>query len=266
MKLYQRDYFKKPNELEIKEYEQIIEKEKDGKRMGRVNKSFLYPEAIRHYNSLFPNNHICLIDWKRTGRMNELTERFSGIVHHSDSTERDILNYINHTPAYFIIASLLLYTRFGHHEAYLFPEFSIGNGKYYADYLIVGKNSGGYEFLFVELESPNQRITIKNGHDGQAIRSGLNQIVDWKYKIEADFKSLTNEFEKLCIDKEKLPSEFREYDSTRMHFAVIAGMREDYEPSTYHNRRARDKEQGIDLYHYDNLIDLSRELEERNSF
>ncbi len=266
MKLYQRDYCKEPTEFEMEEYERILAEEKEGSLIGRKNLYYKYPEAVRHYNSLFPNNHIELLDWKMSGKMIELTEKFAKIVHNQNSKERDILNFINHTPAQYIIGSLLTYKNFGHHETYIFPEFSIGNGTYYADYLIVGKNSGGYEFVFIELESPNKSTTIKSGYEGLAIRSGLNQILDWKYQIGADFTLITKEFEKFCIKGKALPLEFQQYDSTRMHYMVIAGLRDDYNDVTYRNRRLKVKEQGIEMHHYDNLIDLSKLLENKNTF
>ena len=59
----------------------------------------------------------------------------------------------------------------------------------------MGKNSGGYEFIFIELEAPNKRITIKDGYEGQAMRLGLNQIFDWKCEIEANYSLIKQEFE-----------------------------------------------------------------------
>lgn len=266
MKLYLRDYCKEPTESEMKEYERVLKMEKEKLSIGKRNLYHQYPEAIRHHKSLFPNNHIDLFDWKKSGKMSELTEEFEKIVHNVDSKEQDILKFINHRPAPYIIGALLTYKKFGHHETYIFPEFSIGNGLYYADYLIVGKSSGGYEFVFVELEAPNKRTTIKSGYEGQATRAGLNQILDWKYAIESDFISITKEFEKACIDVKKLPLECQQYDSTRMHYMVVAGLRDDYNDTTYRTRRLKAKEQGIEMYHYDNLIDLARLLEEKNTF
>lgn len=266
MKLYERDYLQKPMKSEMKEYELILEEEKKDRGIGRIKSYSRYPEAIRHHYSLFPNNHIDLIDWKKSGKMGELTDEFSKIVHNVESKEMDILRFINHKPAQYIIGSLLSHKDFGHHETYIFPEFSISNGTYYADYLIIGKNSGGYEFVFVELEAPNNSTTLKSGYEGQATRSGLNQISDWKYEIETNFKLIANEFEKYCIDVSKLPTEFRKYDSTRMHYMVIAGLRKDYNDVTYRSRRTKAKNQGIDMYHYDNLIELSRSLEDKITF
>lgn len=266
MKLYQRDYRKEPFESEIDEYKRICEEEKIGETQIRRNLRYKYPEAIRHHKSLFPNNHIELNDWKSSGKMNELTKAFEVLIHDSNTKERDILNFINHKPAYYIIGSLLTYKDFGHHDTYIFPEFSIGNKKYFADYLIVGKNSGGYEFLFVELEAPNKSTTIKSGHEGLATRMGLNQIFDWKYEIESNFDLITNEFKKHCNSTKELPEEFKKYDSTRMHYIVITGLKDDYKGVTYRNRRLKKKEQGIDMYHYDNLIDWSKSLEQKTTF
>lgn len=266
MKLYQRDYCKEPTENEIKQYKQILREEKIENSIAKKNLYYKYPEAIRHHMTLFPNNHVELYDWKISRKMSEFTDEFVKIIHDRNSNERDILRFINHKPAYYIIGSLLTYKCFGHHGTFIFPEFSIGNGMYYADYLIVGENSGGYEFVFVELESPNKSTTIRSGYEGQATRSGLNQIFDWKYQIESDFTSITNEFKKFCIRPDELPMEFQNYDSTRMHYMVIAGLRDDYNDTTYRTRRLRIKEQGIEMYHYDNLIDFSRTLENKNVF
>ena len=266
MKLYERDYCLSPNETEIAEYNIVLEKEKEGLPIGRRNMYREYPEAVRHYNSLFPNNHIDLLDWKNSGKMEAFTDTFDALIHNPETKEREVLNYINHTPAHYLIMALLSYKDFGHHEAYLFPEFSIGNGTYYADYLIVGKNSGGYEFVFFELEAPNGRTTIKSGHDGQAIRSGLNQISDWKYKINSEYDSIANEFKKAGKKDTSFPSEFLKLDQTRIHYMVISGLRKDYNEVTYYERRSKAKEQGIAMYHYDNLLDLARNLQEKNTF
>ena len=50
---------------------------------------------------------------------------------------------------YHIIGSIIwgLSINIGNHGAYLFPEFQLGNS-YKADYLLMGKSSGGYEFIF----------------------------------------------------------------------------------------------------------------------
>lgn len=268
MKLYERDYIKDvPTPEEIERYESalMIEKEAVGNRKyGRSNLRSLYPEAVRHYDSLFPNNHVEVFDFQNAGNMEMLNEEFCGLIHDPNTNERDILRFINHKPAYHIIAGVFkCFPRFGHHDAYIFPEFALG--EYFADYLLVGKGSGGYEFIFVELEHPNGRTTLKSGHEGEACRKGNNQIKDWKFEIESHFATSFASIIKYS-NKLELPREFSEYDSSRFHYVVVAGLREDYNETTYRDRRNKDQYDTVMLLHYDNLYDKACELENANSF
>lgn len=269
MKIYtDKDFCKEPTQEVLDEYKRVKEREKIGVSLkcARSNLYREYPEAVRHYQSLFPNNHIELFDWKNSGKMDDLINEFEALVHNEDTIEQNILHFINHRPAHFIIGSLLSYKDFGHHEAYIFPEFRIANGKYRADYLVIGKNSGGYEFLFIELEAPNSRTTLKSGYSGQATRSGVNQIYDWQREIVAKYNSFTSELKKMSNKPDSLPVEFIECDPTRLHYMVISGTRDDYNDVTYRQRRTKNKESGIGMYHYDNLIDLSRNLKNKDTF
>lgn len=63
-----------------------------------------------------------------------------------------------------------------------------------------------------------------------------------------------------------LPKEFSEYDSSRFHYAVVAGLREDYNEATYRDRRNKVTQQNILTLHYDNLYDKACELETAQSF
>lgn len=275
MKLYERDYLLGPNEIEKNQFYEILEKEKDimGSEFGvRKNLWSKYPLAIQNYLTLFPNNYYKLsrIDKKHAKSLNS---QFKEMVHEKSTKERDISRFINKTPAFHIIQSIMLYHPFGHHETYIFPEFSIGNGKFFADYLLVGKSSGGYHFVFVELEAVNGRTTIKSGYDGENTRAGYIQIRDWKYEIESNYSSLTEEFkkymkkgnDKLLDDYQKharltikdIPEEFIRYDSSRFFYYVITGLRSDYNDVTYRENRKTLKEQGINKIHYDNLCEWS---------
>lgn len=267
MKLYERDYIKNiPTKQELQAYEDILRSERElvgDRRFGKINHRRLYPTAVRHCESLFPNNHIELFDFQNTGNMKLLNEEFCGLIHNPNTNERDILHFINHKPAYHIIASVFKYYSFGHHDAYVFPEFALG--KYIADYLLIGKSSGGYEFVFVELEHPNGRTTLKSGHEGEAFRKGTYQIYDWKTEIEANFSESFATIIKFS-NKTSLPEEFSKYDSSRFHYAVVAGLREDYNEATYRDRRIKAAQQNILTLHYDNLYDKACELETAQSF
>ena len=264
MNLYKRDYVKSvPTKQEMQLYEGILCTERKDRRFGKINHRRLYPAAVRHYNSLFPNNHIELFDFQNEGNMEQLNEEFCALIHDANTNERNVLRFINHRPAYHIIAGVFKYYNFGHHDAYVFPEFALG--KYIADYLLIGKSSGGYEFVFVELEHPNGRTTLKSGHEGETFRKGTYQIYDWKAEIEAHFSASFVTITKYS-NKSSLPKKFSEYDSSRFYYAVVAGLREDYNEATYRDRRNKVTQQNILTLHYDNLYDKACELETAQSF
>ena len=65
--------------------------------------------------------------------------------------ENDIQSYIKRNEKWFIPLSILKNYDFGHHYACVVPEYSLGS-EYRVDYLLIGKNSIGYQFVFVEFE------------------------------------------------------------------------------------------------------------------
>lgn len=243
---------------EIKEKE-VLDEEGKRRRYGRVSRYREYPKAVRHYLSLFPNNFIDVVELKKEENLLNIINDFNELIDLEDTRERDILNFINNDLNIHIIASLVSEYNFGHHSLYVFPEFQLGLS-YRADYLIVGKSSGGYEFIFVELESCNGRITLQDGKFGDSIRKGINQVQDWQVWLEENYQSLCEVYNKHKKVQDNLPSEFIRYDSTRIHYAVVAGRRSDFNDVTYRQKRSIRNKNNINILHYDNLIDLSKNL------
>ena len=91
------------------------------------------------------------------------------------------------------------------------------------------------------------------------------QIYDWKAEIEAHFSASFVTITKYS-NKSSLPKKFSEYDSSRFYYAVVAGLREDYNEATYRDRRNKVTQQNILTLHYDNLYDKACELETAQSF
>ena len=183
-----------------------------------------------------------------------------------DISERKILNFINENKYYNLIASLFHtgYT-FGHHDAYLFKEFEFPS-TYKADYLLIGKNSHGYHFIFVELENPSGSITTKNGGFGSTIRKGIKQVREWDKWIEGNFHSLSLIFDKYKNKRIELPKEFRSLNKTRINYVVIAGRRDDFNDETYEEKRRLFRSENIQLLHYDNLIDSFKKLQATRNY
>lgn len=263
MKIYERDFSILTKE-ELEEWGTIKEKEKiylgNKEKIGRKNLYRQYPKAVRHYLSLFPNNYLDIVDLSNEDNIIEINKQYLNILDNKTTSERTILNFIKEKNAYYIIASLLKSNfNFGHHEAYIIPEFMLGIS-YRADYLIIGKSSGGYEFVFVELESPYGNIIINNGELGENFRKGLKQVNDWDEWLDAHYSSVSETFMKYKHPDKLLPSEFCKLDKTRIHYVVIAGRRKDFNNKAYRLRRKYQEMCKITLLHYDNLFDSANSI------
>lgn len=259
MQLYNRDYLNGLTEKEKTEYEEILAKEKEGKSgFGRKNFYYQYPLAVRNLLSLFPNNHLDIIDLKANTNIDNVNNEFRKLLSMDTISERDILNYINRTPAFHVIGSIIrgCELRVGHHGAYLFPEFPLGTS-YKADYLLIGNGSGGHEFIFVELENPKGNITLQNGELGNTFRKGVLQVKDWQRWLQENYVTLSEYFESRCSRDQVLPKEFLKYDSTRIRYVVVAGLRKDFTEKTYRIAREYRDNEKIYLLHYDNLYDFA---------
>ncbi len=270
MKLYKIDYSTISKEDRLKwENLKVKETEKKNGVSLFLKKSLYreYPKSVRHYTSLFPNNFIDGIDLiKSSKELNQNLLEFEILLNNLSLTERDILNFIRDKEAYFIIGALLKNNySFGHHALYIFPEFKLPPN-YQVDYLLVGKNSEGYHFVFVEFENPYGDITLKDGTFGITIRKGIKQIEDWEFWLEQYFSNLKLVFENMQNKNEILPNEFRDFDKTRIHFAIVAGRRNDYTDRTYRSRRKNLEERKLHIIHYDNLIDFASEAIGSNTY
>ena len=211
------------------------------------------PKAARYYKTLFPNNYLNIRELYDTSRLKNVNEQFNELLN-QEITERDIIRFIKENEAYFIIGTVLQQYDFGHHAAFLFKEFELPPN-FIADYLLVGKNSGGYEFVFVELENIYGNITTGKGELGLTTRKGIQQVEEWDSWLDGNFSHLKLQFEKHLGINQLLTNEFLTLDKTRIHYAVISGRRKDYQAKTYTIRRRLKIKNNITLLHYDNLVD-----------
>jgi hypothetical protein len=257
--LYKKDYFK----LSQEEYRQIEMAEqylgsKKGELYGRQTLSDLskfhehLPHSGYYARSLFPNNYITLNYQMHPTSLHSKIGEFTGLLQNPQSNERMLLDYIKRNESYFILESLFYYYDFGHHGSFLFREFELPPN-YKVDFLLVGKSSNGYEFVFIEFEHPNEQIVLKDGSLGKAFRNGIKQVEDWDCWIDSNFFSLRNVFKKFQNKDKELPKEFYELDKSRIHYLVLAGRRHHFKDKTY--RLKRKGINNIIIKHYDNLLD-----------
>jgi len=263
MNLYKTD-FNIISEKDKKIWEELKEKEIVSANRDMVFRKSLYsqyPKAVRHFQSLFPNNFIDTVDlYKSKDMLSKIIDEFEKVINNKKSTEITISKFIRDYEGYFIIGSVLKKNYpFGHHALFLFPEFKLPPN-YQTDYLLVGENSDGYHLVFIELENPYNNISLRDGSFGETIRKGIKQCVDWDCWLESYFSNLKLVFEKQLKKEKALPNEFRDFDKTRIHFLIVAGRRDDYKERTYRLRRSEQEQRKFLILHYDNLIDYSREL------
>jgi len=226
-----------------------------------------YPKAVRHYISLFPNNFIDAVDLiAEKALLITIIDKFQILLDNVNTTEREILNFIRNNNAYFLIGAILKSSyRFGHHALHIIPEFPL-TISHKPDFVIIGQNSAGYHFVFVELENPYNHITTKAGSHGTTIRKGIKQIDDWEIWMEKYYSHLKPVFENKKNATMHLPNEFFEFDKTRMHYVVIAGRRDDFNEHTRRLNRTMLEQRKLLIIHYDNIIEEARDIIGQSTF
>lgn len=215
-----------------------------------------YPDKIRYCLELFPGNYLDNVLLQKTEELKLLCNDFLRLLDDKKTGENEILQFIREKKAYHLIGSILKRNfNFGHHGTFVFPELELGSS-HRADFIIIGQNSDGYHFVFVEFESPYGKIKINDGDEGEVIRKGLNQVEDWDRWLDGNFGSFNEVLEKYKHPHIDLPREFYKYDKTRIKYVVVAGRRNDFSDKLRHKKRKL-SERNIVLMHYDNLYDYA---------
>ncbi|WP_407503318.1 Shedu anti-phage system protein SduA domain-containing protein [Elizabethkingia miricola] len=218
-----------------------------------------------HTNSYFPDHFLDDSNLKNTPiEYRRYINDLKLIIENTNSTEREILNFLSNEKLFIVAAILKNFTLFGHHDRYIFKEFELPP-HHICDYLIIGKNSHGYNFLLIEFENIYNNVTISDGDFGTTIRKGLNQIDDWKSWMDKNFHTFSSSLKRFKNRYEALPDEFNDYDSTRFIYCVVAGRRGDYKEKTYRKVRELSK-QNIILTHYDKLLEEAEFLLNSGSY
>ena len=162
--------------------------------------------------------------------------------------ESDIQSYIKDNEKLFIPLSLLKNYDFGHHFACVVPEYSLGK-EYRVDYMLVGKNSIGYQFVFVEFEDVNVNYrNKKTNSETEKVRKGITQIRDWKRWFDQN---------KTYFENGEGIAEFgRNIPSWAFHYCLVVSRRERMDDMA-NKLRGEEQKEHVDLkiVSYDRLVD-----------
>ena len=170
----------------------------------------------------------------------------------SASKENDVQNYIKRNEKWFITASLLKDYDFGQHEAYLIPKQELGS-EFRVDYMIVGKNSLGYQVVLVEFENVNvdYKLHLSNT-ETEAVRKGLTQIRDWDRWMETN--------KQYFLESSGLISLTRIIPSWCIHYCLVVSRRTRMDEISNQLRGHSQKNSNLHIVSYDRLVDNIRRL------
>jgi hypothetical protein len=82
--------------------------------------------------------------------------------------------------AFFTIHPYLLALAFPAHNSWVFPKPRLGGGKWIPDFLLCDRNSLGYHWTVIELESPTMDATNKDGGISAGCHHAVQQILDYR--------------------------------------------------------------------------------------
>ena len=265
MNLYNRDYTKPQNENEKKARElfDIWEIETKGKiRNVHDDPRFSHPdllirEFLWHNTSLFPNNHLIMLPYKNIDFSAE-ADMFYNVVHNSKN-EQEIQRYIKSNKKWFIPGSIFLDYNFGHHDAYLFPEESLG-GKYTPDYLLIGRNSDGYNLVLIEFEKAETDFLIKTENsETVSVRKGLTQIRDWRTWMDDHRVSFLKDI--------GLQGHGIDVPTTRIYYYLVVSTRDHMtEDAKIVRSQMMASDSKLKIVTYDRLVDNIGKLAGRNTW
>ncbi|WHH58270.1 Shedu anti-phage system protein SduA domain-containing protein [Petroclostridium sp. X23] len=184
MNLYERDYSKiiseKERELQdaFERYDNIKGLKNTGDDPRHSHSEFECRKFLWCHNSLFPNNYLYYFE-PSTMDLETESKCFKDVIYKAQN-ENEIQSYIKTSKKWFIPASIYKEYNFGHHEAYLFPELSLGS-EYAVDYALLGRSSDGYSVVLVEFEKANVPFMLTSSNtEHESVRKGITQIRDWK--------------------------------------------------------------------------------------
>lgn len=260
MWLQERDYTVILTDEERKAYEEECSYErKKGFKTVRNFPRFSHPDKnirkfISHKRSLFPNNFLYFNEYKDLGFEKE-ADKFKTIIYSAEN-ELEIQQYIKGNKKWFIPGSIFVDYNFGHHDAYLFPEQKLGN-EYMADYMLLGKNSDGYNIVLVEFEKANTNYHLSTSNmESESVRKGLTQIQDWKRWLDSN--------KEFFLRNIGLTEKGIDVPTYRIYYYLVVSRR-DFMDSTALDIRSQSiyERKNTKIVTFDRLVDNIKKLDER---
>lgn len=132
---------------------------------------------------------------------------------------------------------------------WVIPKQKLGS-EYVSDFIIGERHSYGFNWVAVELESPNAKMFNKKGDPTKDLTHAIRQIHDWRSWIKSSRDYATRERNKKGLGLTDIDSNVKGL--------ILIGRRKDVDKSTDELRREMVQSSAIDIHTYDYLIDSAR--------
>jgi hypothetical protein len=133
----------------------------------------------------------------------------------------------------------LLALAFPVHTCWLFPKPRLAGGMFIPDFALCDKNSLGYKWRLIELESPRMRATNDDGSVSRDCHHAVQQILDYRHSVRENALFEENQgFKGLNAECEGV---------------VVIGRRDDARTDVEMRRLADFRQQRIEIASYDRL-------------
>ena len=131
------------------------------------------------------------------------------------------------------------------HGRWVYPSKYLGS-QHEMDFLILTKDSSGFEWTTVELEPPNEKPFLKNGTPGKRLRDALNQIDQWRIWLRNNLSYAQKPSTEKGLGLTNITG--------RTKALIIIGREVDFPESTNEWRRVQRDDYNIRIHSYDWLL------------
>lgn len=157
--------------------------------------------------------------------------------------EQDVQTYLAANPM------MLVQPLGGGHGRWVIPQKRLGS-EFVTDFIIGDKDSSGYTWIAVELESPRARLFTETGDETAALRHAWRQIEDWRVWLQSNQNYAARRIEDAGLGLIDI--------SPNCEGWIIMGRRRHLRPEQKARRREWAQRNNVKVHTYDWMIERAR--------
>ena len=138
----------------------------------------------------------------------------------------------------------------GGHGRWVIPQMRLG-AEYIPDFIIGERNSGGFFWHLVELESPRARLFIQNGDPSLELRHAIRQVHDWRAWLTQNQNYASRPISENGLGLVEIHN--------RTHGIILIGRRTEVRTDNNPRRRQMELDNHVTIMSYDRLLEWAQE-------